>query len=54
MNQQQTQNPDSGIDPLKEYGLSLTDLAKAGKIDPVIGREDEIRRIIQILSRRIF
>ena len=52
MNQQQTQNPDSGIDPLKEYGLSLTDLAKAGKIDPVIGREDEIRRIIQIISRR--
>ena len=52
MNQQQTQNPDSGINPLKEYGLSLTDLAKAGKIDPVIGREDEIRRIIQIISRR--
>ena len=52
MNQQQTQNPESGIDPLEEYGLNLTVLAKAGKIDPVIGREDEIRRIIQILSRR--
>ena len=52
MNQQQTQNPESGIDPLEEYGLNLTALAKAGKIDPVIGREDEIRRIIQILSRR--
>ena len=49
---QQTQNPESGIDPLEEYGLNLTALAKAGKIDPVIGREDEIRRIIQILSRR--
>ena len=52
MNQHQTQNPESGIDPLEEYGLNLTALAKAGKIDPVIGREDEIRRIIQILSRR--
>ena len=52
MNQQQTQNPESGIDPLEEYGLNLTALAKVGKIDPVIGREDEIRRIIQILSRR--
>ena len=52
MNQQQTQNPESGIDPLEEYGLNLTALAKLGKIDPVIGREDEIRRIIQILSRR--
>ena len=52
MNQQQTQNPESGIDPLEEYGLNLTAMAKAGKIDPVIGREDEIRRIIQILSRR--
>ncbi|MDP6168216.1 MAG: AAA family ATPase [Candidatus Marinimicrobia bacterium] len=52
MNQQPIQNPESGIDPLEEYGLNLTALAKAGKIDPVIGREDEIRRIIQILSRR--
>lgn len=52
MNHQPIQNPESGIDPLEEYGLNLTALAKAGKIDPVIGREDEIRRIIQILSRR--
>ena len=52
MNQQQAPNPESGIDPLEEYGLNLTALAKVGKIDPVIGREDEIRRIIQILSRR--
>ena len=52
MNQQQAPNPESGIDPLEEYGLNLTALAKLGKIDPVIGREDEIRRIIQILSRR--
>ncbi len=37
---------------LKRYGRDLTELAKAGKIDPVIGRDDEIRRVIRILSRR--
>ena len=52
MNQENIQNPETGIDPLEQYGLNLTGLAKDGKIDPVIGREDEIRRIIQILSRR--
>ena len=45
-------NPEEGIDPLKKYGINLTELSKKGKIDPVIGREDEIRRVIQILSRR--
>lgn len=37
---------------LKEYGVDLTELAKQGKLDPVIGRDEEIRRTIQILSRR--
>ena len=51
-NQQMNPNPEAGINPLKKYGINLTELAKEGKIDPVIGCEDEIRRIIQILSRR--
>jgi ATP-dependent Clp protease ATP-binding subunit ClpB len=38
--------------PLEKYTINLTALAKEGKIDPVIGREDEIYRTIQILSRR--
>ena len=52
MNQQQQINPEQDINPLETYGVNLTQLAKEGKIDPVIGREDEIRRIVQILSRR--
>ena len=53
MNQQQQQiNPEQGVNPLEAYGVNLTELAKEGKIDPVIGREEEIRRMIQILSRR--
>ena len=52
MNQQQTINPEENVNPIEKYGIDLTKLAKEGKIDPVIGREDEIRRIIQILSRR--
>ena len=51
-NQQMNPNPEAGINPLEKYGINLTDLSKEGKIDPVIGREDEIRRIVQILSRR--
>jgi ATP-dependent Clp protease ATP-binding subunit ClpB len=47
-----TQNPENGIDPIKNYGNDLTELARQGKIDPVIGRDDEIRRITQIISRR--
>ena len=38
--------------PLEKYTINLTSLAREGKIDPVIGREDEIYRTIQILSRR--
>ncbi len=52
MNQTQQMNPEQGINAIEKYGINLTQLAKEGKIDPVIGREDEIRRIIQILSRR--
>jgi len=39
-------------DALMKYGIDFTDRAKNGKLDPVIGRDDEIRRAIQILSRR--
>ena len=52
MQQAQNSNPEQGINPLEKYGINLTRLAREGKIDPVIGREDEIRRIVQILSRR--
>jgi ATP-dependent Clp protease ATP-binding subunit ClpB len=52
MNQAQQMNPEQDINAIEKYGINLTQLAKEGKIDPVIGREDEIRRIIQILSRR--
>jgi len=51
-NQQINTNPETGINPLEKYGINLTELSKEGKIDPVIGCEDEIRRIVQILSRR--
>lgn len=46
------QNPEGKYDSLEKYGRELTELARAGKLDPVIGRDDEIRRTIQILSRR--
>jgi ATP-dependent Clp protease ATP-binding subunit ClpB len=46
------QNPEGRYEALEKYGRDLTELAKAGKLDPVIGRDDEIRRTIQILSRR--
>jgi ATP-dependent Clp protease ATP-binding subunit ClpA len=45
------QEPAPG-ESLKKYSIDLTQLAKEGKLDPVIGRDDEIRRTIQILSRR--
>ena len=47
-----SQNPENTYDVLKKYGSNLTDLAKFGKIDPVIGRDDEIRNVIRILSRK--
>ncbi|MBE0426761.1 MAG: ATP-dependent chaperone ClpB [Nitrospirae bacterium] len=45
-------NPEEKYQALKRYSRDLTELAKKGKLDPVIGRDDEIRRIIQVLSRR--
>jgi ATP-dependent Clp protease ATP-binding subunit ClpB len=47
-----SQNPEETYESLKKYGRDLTQLAREGKLDPVIGRDDEIRRTIQILSRR--
>lgn len=46
------QNPEGKYEALEKYGRDLTQLARLGKLDPVIGRDDEIRRTIQILSRR--
>jgi ATP-dependent Clp protease ATP-binding subunit ClpB len=46
------QNPENKYESLTKYGRDLTEAAKAGKLDPVIGRDEEIRRTIQILSRR--
>ena len=46
------QYPEEKYQALEKYGKNLTQLAKQGKIDPVIGRDEEIRRIIQVLSRR--
>src|SRR5438552_841565 len=45
-------NPESKYQALDKYGRDLTKLAKEGKLDPVIGRDEEIRRVIQVLSRR--
>jgi ATP-dependent Clp protease ATP-binding subunit ClpB len=45
-------NPEEKYQALEKYGRDLTDLARKGKLDPVIGRDDEIRRVIQVLSRR--
>jgi len=47
-----SQNPETTYQALERYGRDLTALAGQGKLDPVIGRDDEIRRVIQILSRR--
>ena len=46
------QNPEDKFQALERYGRDLTDAAAQGKLDPVIGRDDEIRRVIQVLSRR--
>jgi ATP-dependent Clp protease ATP-binding subunit ClpB len=46
------QNPESKYQALEKYGRDLTKLAKEGKLDPVIGRDEEIRRVMQVLSRR--
>lgn len=47
-----SQAPEETYQSLKKYGRDLNQLAKQGKLDPVIGREDEIRRVLQVLSRR--
>ena len=47
-----SQHPESTFQSLEKYGRDLTELARDGKLDPVIGRDDEIRRVMQILSRR--
>lgn len=46
------QDPESKFQALEKYGIDLVQRAKAGKLDPVIGRDNEIRRVIQVLSRR--
>src|SRR5438445_4030947 len=46
------QTPEEKYQVLEKYGRDLTELAQRGKLDPVIGRDDEIRRVIQVLSRR--
>ncbi len=47
-----SQNPEEQFQALEKYGVDLTEAARSGKLDPVIGRDDEIRRVIQVLSRR--
>jgi ATP-dependent Clp protease ATP-binding subunit ClpB len=47
-----SQNPEGTYQALERYGRDLTELARKGKLDPVIGRDEEIRRVIQVLSRR--
>jgi ATP-dependent Clp protease ATP-binding subunit ClpB len=46
------QNPEGKFQALEKYGKDLTELARTGKLDPVIGRDEEIRRVVQVLSRR--
>jgi ATP-dependent Clp protease ATP-binding subunit ClpB len=46
------QNPEAKFQALEKYGKDLTELARSGKLDPVIGRDEEIRRVVQVLSRR--
>src|SRR4051812_32731630 len=46
------QNPEGKYQTLEKYGRDLTEMARRGKIDPVIGRDNEIRRVMQVLSRR--
>ena len=47
-----SQNPEDQFQALEKYSVDLTALARAGKVDPVIGRDEEIRRVVQVLSRR--
>ena len=47
-----SENAEAGFDSLKKYARDVTEIARAGKLDPVIGRDEEIRRTIQVLARR--
>src|SRR4051794_25768212 len=47
-----TQSPEDTVQALERFGRDFTELAEQGRLDPVIGRDDEIRRVIQVLSRR--
>ncbi len=47
-----TQNPEDTFQTIEKFARNLTDLARRGKLDPVIGRDEEIRRVVQVLSRR--
>ncbi|MEA3216156.1 MAG: ATP-dependent Clp protease ATP-binding subunit ClpB, partial [Acidimicrobiia bacterium] len=47
-----SQNPEGQYQALEKYGRDLTEVARQGKLDPVIGRDEEIRRVVQVLSRR--
>ncbi len=46
------QNPEAKYQALERYAKDLTELARQGKLDPVIGRDEEVRRVVQVLSRR--
>ena len=46
------ETPESKFQVLEKYAINLSDKAKAGELDPVIGREEELRRLMQVLSRR--
>jgi len=48
----QDNNPEVSLEALSKYGKDITQLAQEGKLDPVIGRDEELRRLMQILSRR--
>ncbi|WP_422117226.1 ATP-dependent chaperone ClpB [Brachybacterium sp. UNK5269] len=52
MNQMDTQNPEGTFQSLEKFGVDLTEMAREGRLDPVIGRDAEIRRVVQVLSRR--
>ncbi|WP_299305583.1 ATP-dependent chaperone ClpB [uncultured Brachybacterium sp.] len=52
MNQMDSQNPEGTFKSLEKFGVDLTELAREGRLDPVIGRDAEIRRVVQVLSRR--
>ena len=52
MNQMDSQNPEGTFQSLEKFGVDLTEMAREGRLDPVIGRDAEIRRVVQVISRR--